>query len=101
DEFDKLTQSSAAEIELLKENIKIAEQNFETLKGHAEKKIQEANEEINKVRAQKDKEVSLMRVQISKAESKIKTLEASIETKTKENADLMGICDDLIAKMGG
>ncbi|KAJ1916698.1 hypothetical protein IWQ60_008025 [Tieghemiomyces parasiticus] len=104
DENERLVMTETglqAEIEALKADVETATGNFETLKKHAEQKIEEANEEINKLRLQKDKDVSLMKIQLSKAEAKIKTLEASIETKSQENADLASICNELLGKMGG
>ncbi|KAJ1970338.1 hypothetical protein H4R34_006086 [Dimargaris verticillata] len=90
-----------AETKALKDNVKAGEDNFDKLKTHAESKIQGANDEIAKVRTQKDKEISLLKAQISRAESKIASLDATIETKTKENQELMTICDELMTKMSG
>ncbi|KAJ1982159.1 hypothetical protein H4R33_005089 [Dimargaris cristalligena] len=102
-ESNKQTQANGnllTEIESLKGGLAIAENNFEALKKHAEAKIEEANAEIVKVRSSYDKDISILRLQLTKSESKIKTLEANLATKTQENADLMGICDELLVKIG-
>lgn len=44
-------------------------------------------------------ELSATKAKLHKNELKISSLESAIETKTKENSELMTICDELIHKM--
>lgn len=56
---------------------------------------------MEKVKASNENEAALLRAKLSKCELKIKSLEATVDAKSKENAELMVICDDLIQKMDG
>ncbi|RKP18802.1 TACC-domain-containing protein [Rozella allomycis CSF55] len=101
-----ITETYRKNEETLKENIKVlqndviaSEERYETLKRHAETKIEEANKEIAKVRASYEMELALIRSKWSNSEITIKSLEETIATKTKENQELMKICDQLIQKM--
>ena len=86
-------------IDTLHKDIKASEQRLEALKQHAEKKLEDANEEIGRVKAASEKELALVKAKLQKSDIKIKTLENTIEQKQAENAELMAICDDLIKKM--
>lgn len=44
-------------------------------------------------------ELSATKAKLLKSELKISSLESAIEAKTKENSELMTICDELIHKM--
>lgn len=44
-------------------------------------------------------ELSATKAKLLKSELKISSLETAIETKTRENSELMTICDELIHKM--
>jgi hypothetical protein len=40
-----------------------------------------------------------MRAKLLKSELRLSSLESSVEAKTKENAELLAICDELISKI--
>jgi alpha-D-ribose 1-methylphosphonate 5-triphosphate synthase subunit PhnG len=44
-------------------------------------------------------ELSLAKAKLTKAEVRVSTLENTVASKTKENAELMAICDELIQKI--
>lgn len=50
-------------------------------------------------KASLENELSVTRAKLLKSELKINSLESSIEAKTRENSELMTICDELIHKM--
>lgn len=80
--------------------LKKQEQKYEMLKTHAEEKLECANAEIESLRQSSEAELAALRAQLKKSEMKVNGLERSLETKTKENAELTNICDELIAKVG-
>lgn len=51
------------------------------------------------LKASLENELSVTKAKLLKSELKISSLEASIEAKTRENNELMTICDELIHKM--
>ncbi len=101
-DFEDMKES---ESKLRTENTTLQEQlttwktNYDKLKGHAEKKIEEANTEINKVRETFDKESSTLKAKLLRAELNVNSLEKLVESKTKENTELSKICDELLAQI--
>eukprot|EP01135_Chromosphaera_perkinsii_P011663 Nk52_evm1s2473 gene=Nk52_evmTU1s2473 len=85
----------------VKKDLENSEQRYEALKKHAEDKIQSANEDIERVKENNRSEIAVLRAKLLKAESRAKTCEHQLEAKEKENAELLGICDELIAKLDG
>ncbi|TPX33680.1 hypothetical protein SmJEL517_g03496 [Synchytrium microbalum] len=83
-------------VDLLQHDLDIAQQRYDQLRAHAEAKLESANVEIAKVRANHDKEISAYRARISKAELNVSTLEQQVKTKTAENIELSRICDELV-----
>ena len=86
-------------ISCLQRELMSSQKKYEMLKVHAEDKLENANQELSKLKCAYDAEISLLKVKLSKSELKIKSLESTIEMKTKENKELMDICDDLIQRM--
>jgi hypothetical protein len=82
-----------------KEIIAAYEKRYDALKVHAEQKLAAANEEVIKSKTNYEKETALMKSKVIKMEHQIKSLENALECKTKENAELMTICDELIQKI--
>lgn len=76
-----------------------AERRYESLRRQAESKLEEAEREINMVRESMESELAVMRARLHKSDLRITSLESTIEAKTRENAELMIICDELIGKM--
>ncbi|CAI5650467.1 transforming acidic coiled-coil-containing protein 1 isoform X3 [Oreochromis niloticus] len=80
--------------------VKQEEQRYQTLKLHAEEKLDKANEEIAQVRAKASAENMAMTASLRKEQMKNESLEQALQQKNQEIEELTKICDELIAKMG-
>ncbi|XP_056130679.1 transforming acidic coiled-coil-containing protein 1-like isoform X2 [Lampris incognitus] len=78
--------------------VKQEEQRYQTLKLHAEEKLDKANEEIAQVRTNSEN-IALM-ASLRKEQMRVDSLEIALEQKNQEIEELTKICDELIAKMG-
>ncbi|XP_051971859.1 transforming acidic coiled-coil-containing protein 1 isoform X2 [Xyrauchen texanus] len=76
------------------------EQRYQTLKIHAEEKLEKANEEIAQVRAKANAESVALNASLRKEQMKVDSLERALEQKNQEIEELSKICDELIAKLG-
>ncbi|KAM9393269.1 transforming acidic coiled-coil-containing protein 1-like isoform 2-T2 [Pholidichthys leucotaenia] len=80
--------------------VKQEEQRYQTLKLHAEEKLNKANEEIAQVRAKWSSENVALTASLRKEQMKNESLEQALQQKNQEIEELTKICDELIAKMG-
>ncbi|XP_037536982.1 transforming acidic coiled-coil-containing protein 1 isoform X2 [Nematolebias whitei] len=80
--------------------VKQEEQRYQTLKLHAEEKLDKANEEIAQVRAKASSENTALTASLRKEQMKNESLEQALQQKNQEIEELTKICDELIAKMG-
>ncbi|XP_017269414.1 transforming acidic coiled-coil-containing protein 1 isoform X3 [Kryptolebias marmoratus] len=80
--------------------VKQEEQRYQTLKVHAEEKLDKANEEIAQVRAKASSENTALTASLRKEQMKNESLEQALQQKNQEIEELTKICDELIAKMG-
>ncbi|XP_076372072.1 transforming acidic coiled-coil-containing protein 3-like [Tachypleus tridentatus] len=80
--------------------LKKHEQMYEMLRNRTEEKLDSANVEIENAKKVTEAEMAVLTAQLRKAEMRISSLEKNLEHKTKENAELSNICDELIAKVG-
>ncbi|KAM6947642.1 uncharacterized protein tacc1 [Lycodopsis pacificus] len=80
--------------------IKQEEQRYQTLKLHAEEKLDKANEDIAQVRAKADSESVALNASLRKEQMKVDSLERAVLQKNQEIEELTKICDELIAKLG-
>ncbi|XP_043106495.1 transforming acidic coiled-coil-containing protein 1 isoform X2 [Puntigrus tetrazona] len=76
------------------------EQRYQTLKIHAEEKLDKANEEIAQVRSKANAESVALNASLRKEQMKAESLERALEQKNQEIEELTKICDELIAKLG-
>ncbi|KAH6579205.1 hypothetical protein BASA61_010402 [Batrachochytrium salamandrivorans] len=95
-ELDERQRETIKELENL---VTAANQRFESLRSHAEAKLDEANVEIARVRSVNEKEAAAMRAKLSRVEIQMQTLERNLQTKVQENKELSKICDDLVSQM--
>ncbi|XP_022091716.1 transforming acidic coiled-coil-containing protein 3-like isoform X6 [Acanthaster planci] len=79
--------------------LKKQEQRYQTLKTHAEEKIEKANNQIDMVKKSYEGELSALQAAVKREIMKVESMEKTIEQKTKENAELTSICDELIVKI--
>ncbi|XP_072155803.1 uncharacterized protein [Bemisia tabaci] len=93
-----------AVIESLKQEydaaIKKQENKYEMLKQHAKSQLEKANQELDVRTKSQEAESAKLRALLKKAELRVSSLEITLEQKTKENQELMKICDELINKVG-
>ncbi|XP_040897638.1 transforming acidic coiled-coil-containing protein 1-like isoform X2 [Toxotes jaculatrix] len=80
--------------------VKQEEQRYQTLKLHAEEKLDKANEEIAQVRVKASSESMALTASLRKEQMKNESLEQALQQKNQEIEELTKICDELIAKMG-
>ncbi|XP_077378053.1 transforming acidic coiled-coil-containing protein 1-like isoform X2 [Festucalex cinctus] len=80
--------------------VKQEEQRYQTLKVHAEEKLDKANEEIAQVRAKASSESLALNASLRKEQMRNESLEQALQQKSQEMEELTKICDELIAKMG-
>ncbi|KAM8761390.1 transforming acidic coiled-coil-containing protein 1-like isoform 2-T2 [Acanthopagrus schlegelii] len=80
--------------------VKQEEQRYQTLKLHAEEKLDKANEEIAQVRTKASSENMALTASLRKEQMKNESLEQALQQKNQEIEELTKICDELIAKMG-
>ncbi|XP_015194821.1 transforming acidic coiled-coil-containing protein 1 isoform X1 [Lepisosteus oculatus] len=80
--------------------VKQEEQRYQTLKIHAEEKLDKANEEIAQVRSKANSESVALHASLRKEQMKVESLERALQQKNQEIEELTKICDELIAKLG-
>ncbi|XP_064209987.1 transforming acidic coiled-coil-containing protein 1 isoform X1 [Anguilla rostrata] len=80
--------------------VKQEEQRYQTLKIHAEEKLDKANEEIAQVRSKATSESLALNASLRMEQMKVESLERALQQKNQEIEELTKICDELIAKMG-
>lgn len=80
--------------------VKKQEQRYQTLKSHAEEKIEKANEQITKVTKSYQSEIAGLQASLKREQMNVESLEKNIDQKTKQVGELTNICDELISKMG-
>ncbi|KAK5934329.1 hypothetical protein CgunFtcFv8_014736 [Champsocephalus gunnari] len=80
--------------------IKQEEQRYQTLKVHAEEKLDKANEDIAQVRAKANAEGVALSASLRMEQMKADSLERAVLQKNQEIEELTKICDELIAKLG-
>ncbi|XP_061731273.1 transforming acidic coiled-coil-containing protein 1 isoform X2 [Nerophis ophidion] len=80
--------------------IKQEEQRYQTLKVHAEEKLDRANEEIAQVRSKANSEGVALNASLRMEQMKVDSLERAVVQKNQEIEELTKICDELIAKLG-
>ncbi|XP_036835793.1 transforming acidic coiled-coil-containing protein 1 isoform X1 [Oncorhynchus mykiss] len=80
--------------------VKQEEQRYQTLKLHAEEKLDKANQDIAQVRSKASSESVALTASLRKEQMRVDSLERALQQKAEEIEELTKICDELIAKMG-
>lgn len=99
DELRNKEISYQKSIDELRQDVVASEKRVQTVKSHAESKLNEANEAIEQANRDSERNIDLVKAKLQKAELQIKALENTISQKQSENSELMRICDDLINKI--
>ncbi|XP_046907478.1 transforming acidic coiled-coil-containing protein 1 isoform X2 [Hypomesus transpacificus] len=76
------------------------EQRYQTLKSHAEEKLDKANADIAQVRSKANAESIALNASLRKEQMKAESMERALNQKNQEIEELTKICDELIAKLG-
>lgn len=76
-----------------------ADKRYSVFKAGAEDRIADANEELFRIKNSLETELSSSKAKLSRSELRISSLEAAVASKTKENAELMAISDELIQRI--
>lgn len=83
------------------EQVRINNERYEVLRRHAETKLRQATEELERRKTSGEANISKLKAMLRRAELKISNLEETLDHKTKENGELCQIVDELINKVGG
>lgn len=86
-------------VETLKDDFETSESRYESVKAHADTKLSQASKEMEQARNTYETEIAMLRAQVNRQEVHLRTLETTLETKTKENEDLIMFSEELIAKL--
>ncbi|KAG0022173.1 Transforming acidic coiled-coil-containing protein 3 [Podila clonocystis] len=86
-------------VETLKDDFETSESRYESVKAHADTKLSQASKEMEHARNTYETEIAMLRAQVNRQEVHMRTLETTLETKTKENEDLIMFSEELIAKL--
>ncbi|KAG0354176.1 Transforming acidic coiled-coil-containing protein 3 [Podila minutissima] len=86
-------------VETLKDDFETSESRYESVKAHADTKLSQASKEMEQARNTYETEIAMLRAQVNRQEVHMRTLETTLETKTKENDDLIMFSEELIAKL--
>ncbi|XP_066996608.2 uro-adherence factor A isoform X2 [Anabrus simplex] len=97
--FVKNEEALRASLAEYESTIKKQEQKYDALKSHAMAQLEGANEELNMLHRNHQVELTKLRAMLKKAELKVTSLEEVVEQKTKENQELVTICDELIGNV--
>ncbi|KAG7490641.1 hypothetical protein JOB18_039695 [Solea senegalensis] len=80
--------------------VKQEEHRYQTLKIHAEEKLDKAIEELAQVRSKSSSENMALNASLRKEQIKNDSLEQALQQKNQEMEELTKICNELIARMG-
>lgn len=76
-----------------------AEERYELLKAHAEKKIEGANTEIASVREQYRNEMKVLTAKMKLVEAELTQTQRKLAAKEQDNKELTAICDDMLKQL--
>lgn len=83
----------------LQKELLAMQKKYEILRVHAEEKLSTANSEVSKMKGSFEEEARKLQEHIARLQVKLRSLEQLISMKTRENQELVKICDDLLGKI--
>ncbi|GAB0088244.1 hypothetical protein DMENIID0001_026370 [Sergentomyia squamirostris] len=93
----KSEESLIAEKKQYQENLRVQEQRYEKMKSHAMQQLELANNKLDTLAKQHSQETAKLKALLKKEEiSRLSTNEQLLQ-KTRENEELVKICDELIS----
>ncbi|KAG0049958.1 Transforming acidic coiled-coil-containing protein 2 [Gryganskiella cystojenkinii] len=87
-------------VETLKQDFETSEARYEGVKTHADARLVVASQEMEQARMMWQNEMAQLRAQMQQQEMHMRSLEQALETKNKENEDLILFSEELISKLG-
>ncbi|XP_063701438.1 transforming acidic coiled-coil-containing protein 2 isoform X2 [Culicoides brevitarsis] len=90
-----------AEKRVLEESLRTQEQRYEKMKNHAVQQLENANIKLAEQVRSHNLELTKLRAQLKKEEISRASIQEQLLQKTKENEELVKICDELINGSGG
>jgi transforming acidic coiled-coil-containing protein 3 len=84
----------------LQENLKQQETRYEKMKMHAMSQLEIANNKLAEMQRTHQAEVTKLKAQLKKEEISRASINEQLIQKSKENAELVKICDELIGNHG-
>merc|ERR1719516_967243 len=82
--FKKNEEQLKSYVEEYKSKLSKQDQKYQSLKAHAEDKLEEANKEIDNISRSQDAEIAKLTAMLQKTEMKAKSLERTVEQKNRE-----------------
>ncbi|KAI9579236.1 hypothetical protein GQX74_004708 [Glossina fuscipes] len=82
------------------ENLRLQEQRYEKMKSHAMQQLEIANKKLESLTKDHAIETTKLKALLKKQEIAHSSITEQLMQKTKENAELMKICDELISGQG-
>eukprot|EP00047_Mylnosiga_fluctuans_P003784 m.230943 g.230943 ORF g.230943 m.230943 type:complete len:373 (+) comp12137_c0_seq1:3-1121(+) len=86
-------------VETAQQALKKAEERYEQLKSHAQKKIEGANTEIANVREQYKNEIKVLSAKMKLIEAELTQTQRKLAAKEQDNKELTAICDDMLKQL--
>uniref|UniRef100_A0A336LG59 CSON004996 protein n=1 Tax=Culicoides sonorensis TaxID=179676 RepID=A0A336LG59_CULSO len=90
-----------AEKRILEDSLATQEQRYEKMKNHAVLQLENANQKLSEQLKNHNMELTKLRAQLKKEEISRASIQEQLLQKTKENEELVKICDELINGSGG
>lgn len=84
----------------MKQDFETSESRYEGVKVHADARLVHASQEMEQARMMFENELAQVRAQMRQQEMHMRGLEQALESKTKENEDLIMFSEELISKLG-
>jgi len=97
--FRKNEQVLEAKIETRENDILSLEKKYEALKIHMQNRLGLMEQEMIKLKQANEEEISVLKKKADQDDQTIRTLKEVVETRNRENKELVSICDELIQKM--
>lgn len=82
------------------ENLRLQEQRYEKMKSHAMQQLEIANNKLESLQKNHSMEVTRLKALLKKEEISRLSVNEQLQQKTRENEELMKICDELINGQG-
>ncbi|KAH8340573.1 hypothetical protein KR059_001434 [Drosophila kikkawai] len=93
-------ESLQAERKQMMDNLRMQEQRYDKMKSHAMQQLEIANKKLDHITREHADEVKKLKALLKKEEISRVSMTEQLQQKTRENADLLKICEELIYGKG-